>query len=256
MNTEQDIAKRTLSLLDLTSLNDDDTDSTIELLCEKADSDFGHVAAVCVWPRFVKLASTRLAGSDINIAAVANFPEGLPNIENAVATCHEIIQAGGDEVDVVMPYNAYLQGNSKIAAELISACKSACANDARLKVIIETGVLETAEAIKGASLLALDNGADFIKTSTGKVPIAATPVAAKIMLQTLKNHTAVATAGFKAAGGIKDVASAKVYLDLADEIMGSSWVSPQTFRFGASGVLTSLLDVLNGRKTHSITTGY
>jgi len=237
------IAQRTLSLLDLTSLNDNDTEVDIVALCNKAVSEHGSVAAVCVWPRFVKKAAGLLEGTNVNIAAVANFPEGNTDIDAAVKTTQEIIHAGGNEVDVVFPYKAFLDDDKAIGAKLVAACKAACSSKAKLKVILETGALDDQALIREASNIALDNGADFIKTSTGKVDISATPEAARIMLSTLKEKGSIA--GFKAAGGIKDIETAREYLKIADEIMGEGWVSSETFRFGASGVLNNLLAVLN-----------
>lgn len=248
MNDKQ-IAKRTLSLLDLTSLNDNDTEVDIENLCAKAVSKHGKVAAVCVWPRFVRKASELLKGTNVNIAAVANFPEGSTDIDAAVKTTQEIIDAGGNEVDVVFPYPAFLDGNKEIAAQLVAACKQACSSKAKLKVILETGVLVDEARIKEASNIALDNGADFIKTSTGKVDISATPEAARIMVSTLRDMHS--SAGFKAAGGIKDIETAKEYLSIADEIMGDDWATPETFRFGASGILNNLLAILNDDNTNT-----
>lgn len=242
MNDKQ-IAKRTLSLLDLTSLNDNDTEADIEILCSKAVSKHGEVAAVCVWPRFVKKAAELLKETNVKIAAVANFPEGDTDIDAAVKTTQEIIDAGGNEVDVVFPYAEFLKGDKEVAAELVAACKQACSSKAKLKVILETGVLIDEERIKEASKIALDNGANFIKTSTGKVDISATPEAARIMISTIKDTHS--SAGFKAAGGIKDIETAREYLSIADEIMGEGWATPETFRFGASGVLNNLLAVLN-----------
>jgi len=248
INTNQkQIALRTLSLLDLTSLNDNDTEADIISLCEKAVSQHGSVATVCVWPKFVKLASQQLKDTPVKIAAVANFPEGCINIQTSVETCKEIIQAGGSEVDVVFPYKAFLLGDKTIGGLLVSACKQACGDEAKLKVILETGELKTAALIQEASKIALENGADFIKTSTGKIAVSATIEAAKTMLQTLKETKS--NAGFKAAGGIKDIETAADYLALADEIMGASWVKPETFRFGASGIFDNLVAILNDQET-------
>lgn len=252
---QKQIALRTLSLLDLTSLNDDDSEAEIKSLCEKATSKHGTVAAVCVWPRFVKLAAELLKNTPVKVAAVANFPAGSADIQASVKTCEEIVKAGGDEVDVVFPYQAFLAGDKAIGAELVSACKQACGDTVKLKVILETGELKSTELIKQASKIALDNGADFIKTSTGKVPVSATPQSAKAMLETLKETGS--NAGFKAAGGIKDIETAAEYLAIVDEIMGTSWVKAETFRFGASGVLNNLLAVLNDEETlQTPTEGY
>ncbi len=244
MNTHQKVAARALTLLDLTSLNDADTEADIRALCEKAISEYGNVAAVCVWPRFVKLAAELMRNTPVKVAAVANFPEGSTDIETAVKTCKEIVDAGGDEVDVVLPYRALLSGDDETPAALVSSCKKACGNSVKLKAILETGCLSNPNDIIQASKIALQNGADFIKTSTGKVEISATLHAAKFMLQTIKSTKS--TSGFKASGGIKDVETAGAYLQLADEIMGPDWVSSDTFRFGASGVLSNIILVLSG----------
>jgi len=236
-------AARALALLDLTSLNDDDDAAAIDALCARAMTPHGPVAAVCVWPRFVVQAATALKGTGIRVAAVANFPDGGADIEAAVADAAAILEAGGDEVDVVFPYRSLMAGDEAIGAELVAACKLVCGDKARLKVIIESGVLKAPDLIRKASQIALDAGADFIKTSTGKVPVNATPEAAEIMLSVLKKH---GRGGFKAAGGIRDTAAAGDYLAIADRIMGPDWATPDTFRFGASGVLNDLLAVLDG----------
>ena len=239
----QQTAARALALLDLTSLNDEDDAAAIDALCARAASPHGAVAAVCVWPRFVAQAVAALQGTGIRVAAVANFPAGAADIEGAVADAAAILKAGGDEVDVVFPYRSLMAGDEAIGAELVEACKLVCGDKASLKVIIESGELNDPALIRKASEIALKAGADFIKTSTGKVPVNATPEAAEIMLTVLKAH---GKGGFKAAGGIRDTATAGDYLAIADRIMGPGWATPETFRFGASGVLTDLLAVLDG----------
>ncbi|RVU34295.1 deoxyribose-phosphate aldolase [Hwanghaeella grinnelliae] len=236
-------AARALALLDLTSLNDGDDAAAIDALCARALTPHGPVAAVCVWPRFVARAVAALKETGIRVAAVANFPDGGADIEAAVADTAAILEAGGDEVDVVFPYRSLMAGDEAIGAELVEGCKLVCGEKARLKVIIESGVLKAPELIRQASEIALNAGADFIKTSTGKVPVNATPEAAEIMLTVLKEH---GQGGFKAAGGIRDTAAAGAYLAIADRIMGPGWAGPETFRFGASGVMNDLLAVLDG----------
>jgi len=236
-------AARALALLDLTSLNDGDEAAAIDALCTRAMTPHGPVAAVCVWPRFVAQAAAALKGTGIRVAAVANFPDGGEDIEAAVADAAAILEAGGDEVDVVFPYRSLMAGNNAVGAELVEACRLVCGDKARLKVIIESGELKDPALIRTASEIALDAGADFIKTSTGKVPVNATPEAAEIMLTALKAH---GRGGFKAAGGIRDTVAAGDYLAIADRIMGPDWATPDTFRFGASGVLNDLLAVLDG----------
>ena len=247
-------ARQALSLLDLTSLNDADTDAIIEKLCARAVTPHGKVAAVCVWPRFVAMSKSRLAGTGIKVAAVANFPMGTADVALAAREAAEIVASGGDEVDVVFPYNAWLNGDRRVGVELIKACKAACAGKALLKVILETGCLRDQDEIAATSRASIEAGADFIKTSTGKATISATPDSARTMLRAIK--ASGRRCGFKAAGGIRDAATAAAYLDLTAGIMGENWISPATFRFGASGVLTDLLAVIEGRAPAAPARGY
>ena len=252
--TLTDRARQALSLLDLTSLNDNDTDPVVEKLCARAMTPHGKVAAICVWPRFVKLGKSRLAGTGIKVAAVANFPMGTADIALAVRETEGIVTAGGDEVDVVFPYNSWLNGDRKIGGDLVAACKNACGSQAILKVILETGCLRDQGEVAVASRAAIDAGADFIKTSTGKATISATPESTRTMLRAIKDSGR--KVGFKAAGGIRDAATAASYLDLTTKIMGEGWISPATFRFGASGVLNDLLAVIEGRASAAPAKGY
>ena len=243
-------AQRALQLIDLTSLNDDDTDARIHTLCQQAASPFGRVAAVCIYPQFVALAKATLletGRAEVLVATVAYFPAGDQDIQRAVAETSSCIEAGADEVDVVFPYRALMAGDAEVGARLVAACKQACIHPNRktLKVIIESGELVDPQLIRQASLIAIKAGADFIKTSTGKVSVNATLQSADIMLNAIKDsgwHC-----GFKAAGGVKTATDAAAYLQLADSIMGEDWVNAQHFRFGASSLLNSLLDVLNGQ---------
>lgn len=241
-------------LLDLTSLNDSDADATIEKLCTRAVTPHGAVAAVCLWPRFVALAKTRLTGTGVKVAAVANFPIGAADVTGAAQEASMIVAAGGDEVDVVFPYNAWLNGDRRSGTDLVAACKAACASKARLKVILETGCLRDQTVIAEAARAAIDAGADFIKTSTGKALVSATPDSARTMLRAIRESGRAC--GFKAAGGIRDAATAAAYLDLTAKIMGEVWISSETFRFGASGVLGDLLAVIEGRGSQVPARGY
>lgn len=247
-------AQRALTLLDLTSLNDGDTEADVTALCKRAVCEHGHTAAVCVWPQFVTHAKKQLSGSGVSVAAVANFPAGGTNIAKAVEETLLIVRDGGDEVDVVMPYEAWLAGDRALARQLISACKAACDDQVLLKVILETGRLETAENIRAASMDAIESGADFIKTSTGKIEASATLPAAEAMLKAIKDSGR--EVGFKAAGGIRSGADAAAYLALADNILGPDWATPQSFRFGASGLLNDLLSVLDGKESHASQESY
>ena len=236
------MAERVIRLLDLTSLGDKDDEATIATLCDRAATAPGPVAAVCIWPRFLNQARERLEHSGVRLAAVANFPAGGDDIDAVVRETEEIVAQGGDEVDLVMPYRRWLAGDTVLAGEMIAACKEACGSKALLKVILETGELKDPKVIREATQSAIVCGADFVKTSTGKVAVSATLEAAEVMLQTIKDCGR--DVGFKAAGGIRDTATAGQYLALADRIMGPDWADPRHFRFGASGLLDDLLAAL------------
>ena len=245
MTDLQRTAKEAIALMDLTTLNDDDTDAKVINLCHQAHSLAGDTAAVCIYPRFIPVARKTLNAqgtADIKIATVTNFPRGGDDIAIALAETKAAVAYGADEVDVVFPYKALIGGNETVGYELVKACQEAC-GDVLLKVIIESGELKTSELIQKASEIAIDAGADFIKTSTGKVPVNATLEAAKIMLNVIKEKNP--NIGFKAAGGVKDAQTAKAYLDLAREILGNDWVTADHFRFGASSLLNNLLAELD-----------
>ncbi|WP_208119883.1 deoxyribose-phosphate aldolase [Spirabiliibacterium pneumoniae] len=241
-------AQWALSLMDLTSLNDDDTDATITALCHQANTPKGAPAAVCVYPQFVPLAKQtllQLGLEHVKVATVTNFPHGNSDVAQAVAETANAVQAGADEVDVVFPYRTLMAGDEKCGFVLVQECKKVCADaGVKLKVIIETGELKTPELIKKASEIAIRAGADFIKTSTGKVSVNATPEAAKVMLNTIKEMGVEDRVGFKAAGGVRTSEDAQHYLQLAADILGEKWLDASHFRFGASGLLTALLRTL------------
>lgn len=231
-----------IRMLDLTSLNDNDSELTIEELCQKALTPYGNVAAVCIAGKFVRLAKNLLNKTSVKIATVVNFPQG----EFAIGqTCEEIEKAvknGADEIDAVFPYRHFLEGKTADCETYVSEAKKAAGKDKLLKIILETGELKTVSAIANASRLSIANGADFIKTSTGKSKISATPEAANIMLEAIaaaKNNV-----GFKASGGIKTLDEAKKYLVLADSVMGLRWINPHNFRIGASSLLNDLIAVI------------
>lgn len=250
-------AQRALNLMDLTTLNDDDTDQKVIDLCRKAKSPAGLTAAVCIYPRFIPIARKTLreiGATDVRIATVTNFPHGNDDIEIAVAETRAAVAYGADEVDVVFPYRAFMAGNEQIGFDLVKACKEACGAKVLLKVIIETGELKEEALIRRASEICIDAGADFIKTSTGKVPVNATLEAARIMMEVIKAKNP--NVGFKPAGGVKDAAVAGQYLAMAEELLGSDWVSARTFRFGASSLLASLLATLGHGDKPAATSGY
>lgn len=238
MTDMKEIAAKALSLLDLTSLNDDDTAEKIVALCAKAHGEFGKTAAVCVWPRFVKTAKKELEGTGVGIATVVNFPHGGTDVDATVAETKQAVADGADEIDVVLPYKAFMDGDRETAAALLKATRQACKGKV-MKVIIESGVLAHAALISDASRLSIECGADFIKTSTGKTPVSATLEAANAMLEVIRESGK--PVGFKASGGVRTTEQAADYLTLADKIMGPKWATPKTFRFGASGLRDSLL---------------
>jgi deoxyribose-phosphate aldolase len=231
-----------ISLIDLTSLNADDNESVINNLCEKAKSPIGPVAAVCVYPQFIATARQALAGTDINIATVVNFPEGNQPLAKVVMDTEQALQQGADEIDVVIPYSACLQGDFNAAIELVSACKEKCGNRT-LKVIMETSLFTEQALLYHLSMNLLQAGADFLKTSTGKISVGATELAANTVLTAIADyhHLHGVWRGFKASGGIKTQAQAEDYLLIAETRCGAAYLNSKTFRFGASSLVDSLL---------------
>lgn len=254
MNADLKAAARTaLACLDLTSLNDADTPADIDALCRRARTAHGDVAAVCVWPRFVAQARAALPAS-IKVAAVANFPDGALDVQRALADIAAIAQAGGDEVDVVLPHRALLADQSTEVAEFLSEVRFA-SRPLMLKVIIESGELGTTERIAQATRMALAAGADFVKTSTGKTQVGATPAAAAVMLKEIA-ASGLPAAGFKASGGVRSVADAAGYIAQAEAALGAGALNPQRLRFGASGLLTDIESVLSGADSVASTAAY
>jgi len=252
MTTHKEIKKQAarsaINLIDLTSLTDQETPQDIVKLCRQAKSQGGNTAAICIFPRFIPLAKKILSQQgtlQIKIATVTNFPHGNDDIAIAVAETKAAIAYGADEVDVVFPYKALIAGNIHVGLELIEACKQVCPKKVLLKVIIEAGELKTPKLIKLASEVAIRGGADFIKTSTGKVEENSSPAAAKIMLEVIKStNNAHVDTGFKVAGGVKNIEDALIYLILAKNILGTHWATTEHFRFGASSLLGNLLSTL------------
>ncbi len=240
----QNGARIALACLDLTSLNDLDTEADIAKLCQRAQSPLGHVATVCVWPRLTAFARSQLP-AHIAVAAVANFPHGNADVNAAVRDTQQIVQAGAQEVDVVLPYKSLIAGDDAAVSSLLNAVRLACPGTL-LKVILETGELKTSDLIARASQLALDAGADFLKTSTGKTPVHATVEAARTMLSTIAASPAAKDhVGFKASGGIKTVQDAIVYEALTQQLSGLATLTPKRFRIGASSLLGDIEAVLD-----------
>jgi len=239
--TDHEIALRALRCLDLTNLNDNCSASDINALIAKSHTEFGSVAAICTWPRFIQQAKTAL-GADIHLATVINFPSGDEAVDASCSATRQAIADGADEIDVVLPWRAFMKGHVETARTLLMRVADEVKGRAHLKIILETGELKEIQLIKQASELAMECGADFIKTSTGKTPVSATPEAARVMLEAIRESGK--NVGFKAAGGIRSFEDTKLYLALCDEIMGPDWAKPETFRFGASGLLDALLERL------------
>lgn len=225
-----------LRLIDLTSLNADDTPETIDALCEQAHTPQGNVAVVCVLPQFVALAKKRLATSTVKVATVNNFPSGLDTADTGTALeqIDIAIHAGADEIDTVMPRQLLLAGQGYNTLRFIQACRARCKPPVKLKVIIESGLLEEND-IRLATRLCIAGRADFVKTSTGKVHTGATPQAVQAMCEVIKENNA--KIGIKISGGVRTLAAAQHYLDIISNILGPNWISPETVRFGASRML-------------------
>jgi deoxyribose-phosphate aldolase len=248
-------------MTDLTTLEGADTPGTVRALCAKArqpdpdDPDCPPVAAVCVYPDVVPVAVQALAGSGIKVASVATaFPSGRASLAVKVADTRDAVLAGADEIDMVIDRGAFLAGRYGLVFEEIvavrEAIEGAAASDgaagrspAHLKVILETGELATYDNVRRASWLAMLAGADFIKTSTGKVSPAATPAVTLVMLEAVRDfHTATGQViGVKPAGGIRAAKDAVRYLVLVNETAGEDWLDPDRFRFGASSLLNDVL---------------
>lgn len=245
MGELQNVSRQSIRLMDLTSLNDDDTEQKIIQLCSDAHTAAGDTAAVCIYPRFIAVARKTLQKQNtphIKIATVCNFPHGNDDLQAALAEARAAVALGADEIDLVFPYRALIAGNSEIGSAMIRACRAICGTQVTLKVIIESGELHTPQLIKQACDICINGGADFIKTSTGKVAVNATLEAARIILQAIKSSGC--DIGCKVAGGVKDARAANDYLQLARSIMGESWINSEHFRFGASSLLFNLLSEL------------
>ena len=242
-----------ISMVDLTTLEGADTPGKVRALCEKAirpdptDSTVPSVGAVCVYNDLVKIARTHLDdnnGARIPVAAVTTaFPSGRATMSVKIRDTHEALDAGATEIDMVIDRGAFLAGRYGEVFEEIRAIKAICKDRAHLKVILETGELVTYDNVKKASFLAMMAGADFIKTSTGKVTPAATPPVVLTMLEAVRDYYEMTgiRIGVKAAGGIRTTKDAIKQLVLVNETVGSEWLSPTLFRIGASALLNDLL---------------
>lgn len=236
-------ARRALSLLDLTDLSDNADEAGLAALCARAVGAPGPVAAICIWPRFVAQARTMLGRAPVRIATVVNFPQGEATGAEVLAETQGAGAAGADEIDLVLPWRAFLAGDAAGAEAMVRAVREACGGQT-LKVILETGEYPDLDRVRAASELAIAAGADFIKTSTGKTAHSASLPAARTMLEVIAANGR--PLGLKPSGGIRTLADAAGYLELADAIMGPGWATPETFRFGASGLHQVLVDAIAG----------
>ncbi|MBT8131652.1 MAG: deoxyribose-phosphate aldolase [Gammaproteobacteria bacterium] len=246
-----------LSMIDLTTLEGQDTPGKVRQLCQKAKhlhdtlEDLPQVAAVCVYPTMVGVAKKALQGYDINVASVATaFPSGMSAISIRLDDTRMAVAEGADEIDMVISRGAFLQGHYDQVFDEIVAVKEAC-GEAHLKVILETGELGTLDRVRRASVLAMHAGADFIKTSTGEIQPAATMPVTLVMLQAIRDYyyETDRKVGMKPAGGISKSKQAIQYLVMLHETLGNDWMTPDLFRFGASSLANDVLMQLQKQKT-------
>jgi len=243
LSPESAIARRIVSLMDLTSLNETDDEAAIVRLSRLAVSKAGSVAAVCVWPRFIPVARNALRETGVRIAVVTNFPEGAAGVEQAAEETAAAVARGADEVDVVFPYRALLAGDAAVGLALVQRCRGACGDRALLKVILETGQLGAPDTVRRAAEIAVAGGAHFLKTSTGKTLPGATPEAVAVLLEVIAQAREGGTAvGLKVSGGIRSIAAARAFLDQYELRFGSGSAAPANFRIGASTLIGDLLD--------------
>jgi deoxyribose-phosphate aldolase len=249
--------KMALNMIDLTTLEGKDTEGKVRQMCYKAAHlhdalpDLPTVAAVCVYPTFVKLAKEQLKGTDIKVASVATaFPSGQSTREIKIADTRYAVDNGADEVDMVISRGEFLKGNYSFVFDEIVAIKEACGK-ARLKVILETGELSTLDNVRRASEIAMYAGADFIKTSTGKISPAATLPVTLVMLEAIRDFyfKTGKMVGMKPAGGISTAKHALQYLVMVRETLGNAWLNNHWFRFGASSLANDILLQLMKEKT-------
>ena len=249
--------KMVLSMIDLTTLEGQDTPGKVTQLCQKAmrlhagRPEIPSVAAVCVYPTMVGIAKRALEGSGLNVASVATaFPSGMAPLEIKLTETRMAVDEGADEIDMVISRGAFLQGQYSYVSDEIAEIKQAC-GDAHLKVILETGELGTLDRVRRASAIAMHAGADFIKTSTGKIQPAATLPVTLVMLQAIRDYyyETGRMVGMKPAGGISKSKLAIQYLIMLRETLGNAWLTPEWFRFGASSLANDVLMQIEKQST-------
>ena len=255
-NDNLEVKKQILNCIDLTTLKCTDTEESVLKFTEKVNDltdsypDIPTIAAVCVYPNMAEIVSDTLEADGVNIACVSGgFPSSQTFMEVKVAETAMALHCGADEIDIVMPVGKFLSGDYEGVCDEISELKDIC-GDKKLKVILETGVLMTAENIKKAALICMYSGADFIKTSTGKEAISATPDAALVMCEAIREYYKETgrKVGFKAAGGINTVKKALAYYTIVKEVLGNEWLNNEWFRIGASSLANPLFTEITGQE--------
>ncbi len=256
---DADIARRALRLLDQTDLNEPSSAAAVTALAARARAPVAAepglaVAAVCVWPQWVPTAAAALAGSAVGIATVVNFPSGRQAPPGVVAATRAALAAGATEIDLVVPWRALRAGDPASVELCCAAVKAVLPAGVPLKAILETGGLGDERAIRSAARRAIAGGADMLKTSTGKIAVSATPQAARLLLE--EAAAAPRPVGVKVSGGVRTLADAAGYLEIADAVRGPGWARPETFRFGASGLLAALVAAIDGGPVAAGHAGY
>ncbi|MDF1655411.1 MAG: deoxyribose-phosphate aldolase [Coxiellaceae bacterium] len=233
----REFAKQLVPCLDLTLLSSACTSADVMVLCEQAQTTYGDVAAVCIFPQWIEIAKEALQASSIRVATVINFPKPALSIDEIQQAIEQAIEQGADELDVVMPYDLLAQGGEARVEMILQRCRQVCGKHI-LKVIIESGALQSKELIQQATQLVVDSGADFVKTSTGKASVGATLSAVETMLTVLQ--ASGAKTGLKLSGGIRTVVSAYEYVQLIERYLGPDVLQPAHFRIGASQLLQDI----------------
>ena len=256
-NDTMDVKRFLFGSIELTTLKTTDSDTSVLAFTERVNDfdneypDLPHVAAICVYPCFAKTVSESLEVDGVEIACVSgSFPSSQARIEVKVAETSLAVADGATEIDIVMPVGKFLSGDYEGVCEDISELKAACGENVPMKVILETGAIKTASNIKKASILSMYAGADYIKTSTGKLEPAATPEAAYVMCQAIKEYydeTGIQI-GFKPAGGINTVMDAIIYYTIVKEVLGEKWLTNKWLRLGTSRLANMLLSELKGEQ--------
>lgn len=256
-NDRVEVKKFLMGSVELTTLKTTDSDESVLAFTEKVNQfedaypDLPHVATICVYPCFAKIVSESLEVESVEVACVSgSFPSSQARIEVKIAETALAVQDGATEIDIVMPVGKFLSGDYESVCDDISELKQACGS-APMKVILETGDLKTASNIKKASILSMYAGADYIKTSTGKEKISATPEAAYVMCQAIKEYydeTGIQI-GFKPAGGLNTVSDALIYYTIVKEVLGEKWLTNKWLRLGTSRLANLLLSEIIGKET-------